>query len=236
MNKIYFLFIAIFFSASGFSQVKFDNYILGNIEARQIGPAVMSGRITAIDAVAKDPAVIYVGSASGGLWKSISGGTYFKPVFDKYCQSIGSIAIDQKNPNIVYAGTGESNMRNSVSVGNGIYKTSDAGITWNFIGLENSEHISKILIDPKNSDIIYVAVPGALWCDGKDRGLYKSVNGGLNWENILYVDEKTGCADIIIDPVNPEIIYASMWQFRRTPYSFNSGGQGSGLYKSPDAG
>ena len=146
--------LILFNSSVTLPQTKFNSYIFGSIEARQIGPAVMSGRITAIDAVNKEPNIIYVGSASGGVWKSNSGGTLFKPVFDKYCQSIGAIAIDQNNPEMVYVGTGESNMRNSVSVGNGIYKSSDAGATWNFIGLEKSEHISKIIINPKNSEVI----------------------------------------------------------------------------------
>ena len=229
---VYFLLI----SFSVISQTKFTSYIFGDITARQIGPAVMSGRITAIDAVNNESNIVYVGTASGGLWKSITGGTLFKPVFDKYCQSIGAIAIDQNKPDIIWVGTGESNMRNSVSVGTGLYKSNDAGETWKLVGLENSEHISMIAINPKNSDVVYVAVPGSLWSDSEERGLYKTLDGGKNWEKILYVDEKTGCADIIIDPSNPDIIYASMWQFRRTPFSFSSGGPGSGLYKSIDGG
>jgi photosystem II stability/assembly factor-like uncharacterized protein len=234
--RISFLLVALLFSVSGFSQVKFNSNIFGDLTARQIGPAVMSGRITAIDGVNKEPNIIYVGSASGGLWKSLTGGTLFKPIFDKYCQSIGAIAIDQNKPDIIWVGTGESNMRNSVSVGTGLYKSEDAGETWKISGLENSEHISKISIDPMNGDIVYVAVPGALWSDSDDRGLYKTTDGGKSWEKILYVNEKTGCADVLIDPTNPETIYASMWQFRRTPHSFFSGGEGSGLYKSLDGG
>jgi photosystem II stability/assembly factor-like uncharacterized protein len=218
------------------SQTRISSAAFGDLNARQIGPAAMSGRITAIDAVNNDSRIVWVGAAGGGVWKSITGGTLFKSVFDKYCQSIGAIAIDQKNPDVVWVGTGESNMRNSVAIGDGIYRTLDGGDSWLKMGLENSEHISKIVIDPDNSDIVYVAVPGALWGDSPDRGLYKTYDGGKTWDKILFVDDKTGCADIIIDPKDPNIIYASMWQFRRRPWAFASGGPGSGLYKSEDAG
>lgn len=211
--------------------------MFGTLKARQLGPGTMSGRISAIEGVNRDEGkTIYVGTAGGGIWKSTSAGASYKSVFDKYCQSIGALAIDQKNPSVVYAGTGESNMRNSVSIGNGIYKTSDAGDNWKKIGLDSTEHIAKIVINPLNSDIIYVAAPGPLWSNSIHRGLYKSVNGGETWEKILYIDAATGCADILIDPLNPEILLASMWQFRRQPFSFNSGGPGSGLYKSIDGG
>jgi photosystem II stability/assembly factor-like uncharacterized protein len=211
--------------------------MFGTMEARQLGPGTMSGRITSIDGVIKDEGkTIYVGTAGGGVWKSTNAGASYKPMFDKYVQSIGAIAIDQKNPKIVYVGSGESNMRNTVSIGNGLYKTTDGGDNWKKIGLDSSEHISKIVISPDNAEIIYVAVPGALWSNSKNRGLYKSVNGGETWEKILFIDDLTGCADILIDPTNPNTLLASMWQFRRMPYSFNSGGMGSGLYKSTDAG
>ncbi len=216
--------------------IKISPSTFGSIEARQIGPAAMSGRITAIDAVYKESRIIYVGTAGGGIWKSINGGASFKPVFDKYNQAIGCITIDQKNPNTIWTGTGECNMRNSVSVGDGIYRSDDEGDTWKKLGLENSEHISKIVIDPSNSNIVYAAVPGALWSDSQERGLYKTTDGGKNWVKILYGNEKTGCADIEVDPKEPNRIYASMWQFRRTPWSFTSGGEGSGLYKSEDGG
>lgn len=206
------------------------------MEARHIGPAVMGGRITAIEGVNSDPRILYVGAAGGGLWKSMTGGTVFKPIFDKYCQSIGAIAIDQAHPDTIWVGTGESNMRNSVSVGNGLYRSTDGGDNWTKVGLDSSEHISKIVIDPSNSNNVYVAVPGHLWNDNKERGLFKTTDGGKTWTKILYVDEKTGCADVMVDPKNPQIVYASMWQFRRTPYSFSSGGKGSGLFKSTDGG
>ena len=209
---------------------------LGKLEARSIGPAVTGGRITSIIGVNADPRIIYVGTAGGGIWKTTNGGSQFKPIFDKHPQSIGDITLDQKNPDIVWCGTGESNMRNSVSIGKGIYKSTDAGDNWVCMGLENTEHISKVLIDSRNSNVVYAAAPGHLWNDSPDRGLYKTTDGGKTWTKILFIDDKTGCADIAINPKNPDIIYASMWEFRRKPFAFNSGGKGSGLYKSIDGG
>ncbi|MBS1903762.1 MAG: glycosyl hydrolase [Bacteroidetes bacterium] len=208
----------------------------GMMEARHLGPGTMSGRITAITGIDSMPRTIYVGTAGGGVWKTTTGGAAFEPVFDKYCQSIGAIAVDQKHTDVVYVGTGESNMRNSVSIGVGLYKTSDGGDNWKLIGLDSTEHIAKIVIDPKNSDVIYVAAPGPLWGDSKHRGLYKSTDAGATWNKILYINEKSGCADVAVDPTNPNIVYASTWEFRRLPYAFNSGGNGSGMYKSTDAG
>lgn len=216
--------------------VNLSSATFGQMEARAIGPAVMGGRISAIQGVNRDPRTLYIGTAGGGIWKTKTGGNTFEPIFDKYPQSIGAIAIDQKHPDTIWAGTGESNMRNSVSIGLGIFRSTDGGRNWVKSGLENSEHISKIIIHPDNSNILYVAVPGKLWSDSPDRGLYKTSDGGKTWEKILYTDEKTGCADILMDPRNPEVLWAAMWQFRRTPYSFDSGGPGSALYKSSDGG
>ncbi|MCX6249183.1 MAG: glycosyl hydrolase [Bacteroidetes bacterium] len=216
--------------------VRVDENTFGDVVARQIGPATMSGRISALDAVDKNPALLYVGSASGGLWKSKNYGTTFKPVFDKYNQSIGAVMIDQHHPDTVWVGTGEVWVRNSTSVGNGIYRTRDGGENWQKLGLEKTERIGRIIIDPRNSDIVYVAALGNLWNIGSDRGLYKTIDGGKTWEKILYVDENTGCSDVAIDGKDPDILYAGMWEFRRTPCSFSSGGKGSGLYRSADAG
>ncbi|MDZ7292909.1 MAG: glycosyl hydrolase [candidate division KSB1 bacterium] len=217
-------------------KVKIDANTFGAIEARHLGPAVMGGRIMAIEAVNTEPRIIYVGTASGGVWKSINGGTTFKPIFDKYTQSIGALAIDQAHPDTVWVGTGESCTRNSVSVGTGLYKSTDGGENWKLVGLEKSERISKIVIHPRHSEIVYVAVPGHLWDANDERGLYKTTDGGKTWERILYVDANTGCSDLAIDPQEPDILYAAMWQFRRLPYFFTSGGPGSGLYKSSDGG
>jgi len=222
------------FSLSTFAQI--NSATFGMLEARWLGPGTMSGRITDIQGVNADGKTIYVGTAGGGIWKTTNAGASFKPIFDKHCQSIGSLAIDQKNSKIIYCGTGESNMRNSVSIGNGLYKTTDAGDNWINIGLDSTEHIAKVMVDPSNSDIVYVAAPGPLWSDSKHRGLYKSTDAGKTWNKILYINEKTGCADIEIDPSDTKTIYASTWEFRRTPYSFNSGGSGSGFYKSTDGG
>lgn len=235
MKYIYTLLI-VCFCHHIYAQSEMNAGMLGSIEARALGPGTMSGRITAISGVNSESKVLYIGTAGGGVWKTTNACASFKPIFDKYCQSIGAIAINQKNPKEVYVGTGESNMRNSVSIGVGMYKSTDGGENWKKIGLDSTEHISKIIVHPTNDQIIYVAVPGPLWSDSKHRGLYRSTDGGNNWEKILYKDDKTGCADILMHPTNPDILYASMWQFRRQPFSFNSGGVGSGLYKSIDGG
>ncbi len=208
----------------------------GDIQGRQIGPAKMSGRISAIAAENKDPNIVWVGAAGGGLWKSLNQGTTFKPVFDDYTQSIGTITIDQNRPDTVWVGTGEVWVRNSVSVGTGIYRTTNGGEKWEFRGLDKSERIGRILIDPSNSDIVYAAVLGALWGDSEDRGVYKTSDGGKTWSRLLYVNPSTGCADMAMDPANPSVIYASMWDFRRQAHTFRSGGTGSALYKSSDGG
>lgn len=225
-------------ATAGVAQSDVNSSTFGTLEARVLGPGTMSGRISAIEGVnSENGKTLYVGTAGGGVWKTTNAGASFKPIFDKYCQSIGAIAIDQKNPKIVYVGTGESNMRNSVSIGDGLYKSTDAGSNWVKIGgLDSTEHISKVLIDPNNSSIVYAAAPGPLWSDSKHRGLYKSTDAGKTFEKILYVSEKAGCADLVIDPSNPSTLYASTWEFRRTPYSFSSGGPGSAVWKSTDGG
>lgn len=235
MKKVIIVFAVLLNSAAAFSQISSATF--GMMQARQLGPAVTGGRISAIEGVNNEPRTIYIGTAGGGVWKTTNAGVSFTSVFDKYCQSIGAIAIDQQQPKTVYVGTGESNMRNTVSIGDGLFKTTDGGENWTRIpGFDSTEHISKIVINPKNSNIIYVSAPGPLWSDSKHRGLYKSADGGKTFEKILYINEKTGCADVIIDPSNPEILYASTWDFRRTPFSFNSGGNGSGMYKTTDGG
>jgi len=236
MKKIFFI-ASLLFAFNAQAQTNITSSMFGVMEARALGPGTMSGRITSIEGVNNDNGkTIFVGTAGGGVWKSVNAGTSYKSIFDKYCQSIGAIAIDQKNPSTIYVGTGESNMRNSVSIGNGLYKSTDGGDNWKKIGLDSTEHISKIMVHPTNSNIIYVAVPGPLWSDDDDRGLYKSEDAGATWKKILYKDVKTGCADLLMDPNNPNILFASMWQFRRQPFSFNSGGDGSGLFKSVDGG
>jgi photosystem II stability/assembly factor-like uncharacterized protein len=218
------------------AEVEVDAGTFGGLRARAIGPAVMSGRIAAVDAVAADPLTVYVGAASGGVWKSTDAAVNFKPVFDDHPQSIGAVAIDPSSPEVVWVGTGESWARNSVSVGFGVYKSADGGETWKHVGLADSERIGAVRVDPTNGDVVYVCATGHLWDAGGERGVYKTADGGETWERVLYVDADTGCADLDVDPQEPRILYAAMWQFRRYPDFFESGGPGSGLYRSTDAG
>lgn len=211
--------------------------ILGGVRARSIGPAVMSGRIADIDVVNKKPQIVYVGTAGGGVWKSVSAGATFRSIFDEYPQSIGKVTIDQKNPDTVWVGTGEPWVRNSVGVGAGVFKTTNGGISWEFMGLKDSERISDIIIDPSNSNVVYVGAQGKLWGPNAERGVFKTTDGGKTWSKVLYIDENTGCAELEIDPKNPNVLYAAMWSHRRYPDFFDSGfTKTSGLYKSTDGG
>ena len=217
-------------------ETKLDSSTLGGLRARAIGPAVMGGRIAAIDGTGDSPATIYVGAASGGVWKSTDHGTSFKPVFDQHIQSVGAIAIDKAKPETVWVGTGESCVRNSVSVGDGVYKTTDGGSTWTNVGLGDTEHVARIAIDPKKSDTVFVCATGHLWNANEERGVFRTTDGGKTWKKVLYADANSGCADLSMDPGEPQILYAAMWQFRRQPDFFTSGGPGSGLYRSTDGG
>lgn len=213
-----------------------EPFAFHGLRARRIGPAAMSGRITAIDCGRKDPRLIYVGTAGGGVWKSLNGGVTFRPVFESHTQSIGSLAIDPRDPDTVWVGTGEDNVRNSVSVGSGLYRSRDGGRSWDFVSFAGSERISLVLVDPGDSSVVTVAVLGHLWDAHPERGLYRTVDGGKTWKRLLYVDENTGCCDVAVDPHDGNILYAAMWQFRRWPWFFTSGGPGSGLFKSSDGG
>ncbi len=217
-------------------EVKIDSDIFGGLEARAIGPAAMSGRISAVDAVEGERLTIWVGSASGGVWKSVDGGVQFKPVFDKHTQSIGAVSVDRRNTKVVWVGTGESWIRNSVSVGDGVYKTIDGGENWQRMGLNDSERIAQIVIDPGASDTVFVCATGHAFDSHPERGVFRTKDGGKTWDKVLFVNQDTGCSDIAIDPQDSRILYAGMWQFRRLPYFFTSGGPGSGLYKSTDGG
>jgi len=214
-----------------------DADLLKGLSVRTLGPAAVSGRITAIDAVASNPNHIVIGAASGGVWISENGGLTWTPVFDEQpVASIGAVAINQDNPDIIWVGTGEGNVRNSTSIGAGMFKSIDGGKTWQRTGLERTERINRIALHPESADIAYAAALGTLWGENIDRGIFKTMDGGKTWEKILYVDEKTGGTDIKLDPFNPNKLYASMWQHRRWPYFFDSGGPGSGLYISWDGG
>jgi photosystem II stability/assembly factor-like uncharacterized protein len=211
--------------------------LFGDLKARQIGPALMSGRVSDIEGHPNNNKVIYIGTAGGGVWKSQDGGVRFNSIFDDLPQSIGAVAVDPSDPdNTVWVGTGEVWTRNSVSIGDGIYRSNDGGKNWTKFGLDKTERISAIEIDPKDKNTIYVGALGALWGDSEDRGVYKTTDGGKTWAKILYVNASTGCSDLIMDPNDPNTLYASFWEFRRTAYSFSSGGINSSLYKSTDGG
>ncbi len=211
--------------------------LFGSIKARQIGPALMSGRLTDLVGHPTNDKVIYAGTAGGGIWKSVDGGSSFTSIFDEHTQSIGVLALDPKNPDmVIWAGTGETWTRNSTSVGDGLYKSIDGGSNWEKVGFENSDRISSIQINPKNTDEVYVGVLGPLWGDSSERGVFKTTDGGKTWENLLDGKLDVGCSDLIMDPTNSSILYAAFWEFRRTAWSFSSGGENSALYKSKDGG
>lgn len=211
--------------------------LFGDLRARQIGPAVMSGRVSCIEVNPQDPTTIFIGAAGGGVWRTTSAGGSLQPVFDDNPQSIGAIAVAPSNPNTVYVGTGEPWPRNSVSVGLGVYKSTDNGQQWKAIGLEKTERIADIAVHPEDENVLYVAAMGHLWDSNEERGVYKSTDGGTSWEKVLYLDEDAGAANLEMDPNNPDVLYAAMWSHRRLPWTFDSGFKGnSGLYKTTDGG
>jgi photosystem II stability/assembly factor-like uncharacterized protein len=235
---IFGLFFANIFSSQAQEKVILKGKeLFGDLTARHIGPALMSGRITDLELHPTNNKIMYTATAGGGVWKSADGGASFSPIFDEHIQSIGCVRIDPNKPDQnIWVGTGETWTRNSVSMGDGIYKSTDGGQNWKNMGLPKSDRISSIIVDPKNSDIVWVGVLGALWGDSEDRGIYKTTDGGVTWQKTFYVDAKTGCSDLIMDTKNPNIMYASFWEFRRTGWSFSSGGTQSALYKSVDGG
>jgi len=247
--KKYFLLIllALFILQPGFSQrkkskkssaqiVKVDTALYNGLKWRNIGP-FRGGRSAAVTGVPGKPNLYYMGATGGGVWKTEDGGSTWKNISDGFFGgSIGAIAVSTYDPNVIYVGGGEVTVRGNVSSGYGMYKSVDAGKTWEEIGLKNSRHIPRIRIDPKNPDIVYVAVLGDLYKSSNERGVYKSTNGGKTWNNILFANKDAGAVDLIIDPNNSRVLYASTWNVRRTPYSLSSGGAGSSLWKSTDAG
>src|SRR6266581_8638373 len=248
MHSLRFVFPAFFFCTvlCAAEDAQYNSSTVSGLGARNIGSATMSGRISSI-AGTRDSSgkiTLFVAAASGGVWKSDDGGTRFRPVFDEQpVQSIGALALDPKDSKFVWVGTGESWTRNSVSIGDGIYKSTDGGETWTHAGLENSERIAKIIVSAKNSDTVFVAVPGALWSDSPDRGLYRTTDGGKTWKQILKgANLSTGCTSIEMDPTNPDVMLAAMWDFRRKGWEYRSGGESptapsaSGLFRSVDGG
>ncbi len=236
MKKLLLISSLLIFSLLGQAQ-NFDTDLLKGMSVRNIGPAGMSGRITAIDVHPQDKDHIYVGSASGGVWESKNGGITWEPIFDDTgVLSIGSIEINKSNPSEIWVGTGEGNPRNSHNEGAGIFYSNNGGKDWQFKGLEKTRIIHRILVDPSNSNVIYAGALGAAWGPTEDRGVYKSTDRGNTWKKILYANKETGVADMVMDPSNPNKIVVALWEFGRKPYTFNSGGEGSGLHITYDGG
>ena len=236
MKKLLLLLLAIPLSIASLFSQKIDLEPWKAIKPRSIGPASMSGRVTALDVDLKND-IIYAGSASGGLWKSQSGGIAWTPIFDKEStQSIGAVAVNQNNTAEIWAGTGEGNPRNSQNFGEGIFKSNDGGKSWKNMGLKASKAIHRIIINPNNSDIVYAGVIGSAFGPNDDRGVFKTTDGGKTWKKVLYINNETGCADLIVDPSNPNKLIAAMWEYGRKPWTFNSGGKGSGIHVTYDGG
>ena len=229
-------------SVSFFAQDKPDEKItstlaLKNLAWRSIGPANMGGRVADVEGVPGDPNIVYVATGSGGIFKTTDGGTTWKPIFErKNTISVGDIALEPGNPDVIWVGTGESNVRNSVSFGDGVYKSTDGGKTWEHKGLKDSDTISSIVINPRNPDIVYVAAVGHTWGANAERGVFMTTDGGKTWKKTLYIDEFHGASDLVIDPVNPNILYAGMWYFQRKPWTFTSGSEKGGVFRSIDGG
>ncbi len=210
---------------------------ISKLEYRELGPALMGGRISDLAVVDNKPQIFFLGTATGGLWKTENHGTSWTPLFDDQpTSSIGDVTIDQENPNLVWVGTGEPQNRQSSPWGNGAYKSTDGGNTWIHVGLEGTKHISRILIHPRNPDRVWVAAVGDLWAPNEERGVYRTSDGGSTWERVLYIDDHTGAIDLAMDPSDPNTIFAAMYQRQRTGWGFNGGGPGSGLYRSMDGG
>ena len=235
MKNIIFLFFNCCCIALTAQQISVDKF--KNMKARSIGPAGMSGRVTSIDALVANPDVIYLGTASGGVWKTENAGSSWQPIFDEQSTlNIGAVAVQQSNPTVLWVGTGEGNPRNSLNIGSGIYKSIDGGKNWKMMGLEKTKNIHRIIIDPTNPNTVYAAAIGNPFSEHSERGVYKTTDGGDTWNLILHTNDSSGCADLVIDPSNPNKLLANMWQHRRTPYSFKSGGIGSGFFITYDGG
>lgn len=211
--------------------------LLKDVKPRNIGPGGMSGRVTAIDVVLQNPDVMYVGTASGGLWKSTSGGIKWDPIFDDQpTGSIGAVAIQQSNPSVIWVGTGEGNPRNSLNGGFGVYRSLDGGKNWDSMGLEETRHIHRIIVHPTDPNTVYVGAIGSPWGEHEQRGVYKTTDGGQTWDKILFANNRTGVADMVMDPTNPNKLVVALWEHKRDPWFFNSGGEGSGLFITHDGG
>ena len=213
-----------------------DQNLFNGLEWRSIGP-YRGGRVLAVAGVRGDPTTYYFGAVAGGVWKSTDSGHRWKPLFEhEQVSSVGAIAVADSNPNVIYVGTGEACIRGDISFGNGVYKSTDGGRTWKHVGLQDTRHIGALIIHPRNPDIVYVAALGHAYGRNGERGVFRTTDGGKNWERVLYKDDRSGAIDVVFDPGNPNILYAALWQVQRTPWSLESGGSGSGLYRSMDGG
>ena len=214
-----------------------DNSLLKNVKLRSVGPTIMSGRVTDIDVNPDDPTIFYVAYASGGLWKTENNGISFNPLFDhEASMTIGGIAVDWKHGETIWVGTGENNSSRSSYAGTGIYKSTDKGKTWNYVGLGETQHIGKIVIDPDDPNTVWVAAIGHLYSPNPERGVFKTTDGGKTWKKTLYIDDNTGVIDLAIDPNNHNILYAAAWYRTRRAWNFEESGKTSGIYKSEDGG
>lgn len=232
-----FCFVMLFAGLFGAMQAQDLDAFLEGMNVRHIGPGAMSGRVTTIDVQRNRPEVIYIGTASGGLWRSETAGVTWEPLFDDQpTQSIGAVALAPSNPDVIWVGTGEGNPRNSHSSGRGVFRSIDGGYSWEMMGLEKTHNIHRIIIHPTDHRTVWVGVTGTAWGDSPDRGVYKTTDSGKTWEHVLYTDERTGVADMIIDPSNPDKLLVAMWSHRRQPWFFTSGGEGSALHITHDGG
>jgi len=249
MKKIFILFLGLFIGISqGLTAQKkskknsekktpLEQMNLSGLKWRNVGPALTSGRISDFAVNPDNPFEYYVATSAGGVWKTVNAGVTYEPIFDaQESYSIGCVTMDPNNSKVIWVGSGENNNQRSVAYGDGVYKSEDGGKTWKNVGLKNSEHIGKIIVHPDNSDVVYVAAIGPLWSKGGDRGLYKTTDGGSTWEALLTVDKHTGVNDVVMDPRDPDVLYASTLQRRRHVYTYVGGGPGSGLHKSVDGG
>jgi photosystem II stability/assembly factor-like uncharacterized protein len=213
------------------------NDLLGSLRFRNLGPAVGGGRVTAVAGIPGKANIYYIGAAAGGVFKTTDGGLSWKPIFEKEANaSIGAIALAPSNPNVIWVGTGESNPRNDVVTGRGVYLSTDGGASWRMMGLENTGHISQIVVHPTNPDIVYVGALGHVWGPNQDRGVFRTTDGGRTWQKVLYVDDKTGVSDLVMDPGNPMVLFAGLWNLQRYPWVMLNGGESSGIFRSVDGG
>ena len=228
--------LAVVLSTLAFSADQFNQALFEGLKWRSIGP-YRGGRVLAVTGVAGDPNTFYFGGVAGGVWRTTNAGLSWEPLFDKQpISSIGAIAVAESNPNIIYAGTGEACIRGNISYGNGVYKSTDGGKTWANVGLKDTRHIASVVVHPRNPDIAYVAALGHAYGPNVERGVFRTTDGGKTWEKVLYKDDKTGAIDLVMDPHNPSVLFAALYQVQRTPWSLEGGGPGSGLYRSTDSG